>query len=138
MFFLLHWSHTSSEWAINNIALPLLAIRWCVYTSGNLICSLAKTTRKCIDITALFVCCPKSIDQCWDYSLLHKNTKSLKLFYTVILRAINRYVSLWNACFINFQQGLETCPLDWRTTIHWSVVPSIFQHNYMYQSCSKN
>ena len=54
------------------------------------------------------------------------------------LRHPNPEVPLWDPGFIKFQQELEFCPLDWRTTIHQHIVPSIFHFNHVCQVCWKN
>ena len=46
-------------------------------------------------------------------------------------------VALWDPGFIKFQQESGYFLLDWRTIIHWNVVPAIFQHNHIYQGCWK-
>ena len=33
---------------------------------------------------------------------------------------------------------IKSCPLDWRTTIHWNVILALFQHNHICQDCWKN
>ena len=33
---------------------------------------------------------------------------------------------------------IKFCPLDWRKTIHWNVVQTLFQHNHISQDCWKN
>ena len=46
-------------------------------------------------------------------------------------------VALWDPGFIKFQQELKHCPLDWKTTIQWNVVLTIFQLNHICQGCWK-
>ena len=59
-------------------------------------------------------------------------------FYIYIYKCKYIYFALWDPGFITFQHELEFCPLDWRTTIHWNVVPPIFQHDHICQGCWKN
>ena len=47
------------------------------------------------------------------------------------------YVTLWDPDFTKFQQELESVHLDWRTNIHWNVVPTTFQLNLICQGCWK-
>ena len=47
------------------------------------------------------------------------------------------YVPLWDPGFNKFQQESGSFLLGWRTTIHWNVVPAIFQYNHIYQGCWK-
>ena len=50
----------------------------------------------------------------------------------------NGDVTLWDPDYINFKHELETFLLDWRTKIHWIVVPTNFQQYNTCQLCCKN
>ena len=47
------------------------------------------------------------------------------------------YVTFWDPGYIKFKQELEPCPLDWKTPIHWNVVPRTFQQYHICQDCWK-
>ena len=49
---------------------------------------------------------------------------------------IHTTINAGNACVAFWLEVLEYCPLDWRATILWKVVPAS-QHNHINQGCWK-
>ena len=60
-------------------------------------------------------------------------------FYTILFDLYELYihVPLWHSGVIELEKKIQYFPLDWRATIHWNVVPSIFQPNHICQGCWK-
>ena len=92
----------------------------------------------------------------WIYNVLHTDhTRLLLLFIRQGFQLVDFPLVVFlpvsleidsGECLCSFMRSwlhkiwtrIQFCPLDWRTTIRWNVVQTIFQHNHICQDCLKN